>query len=475
MTTRTQNKEDDSTATAMSVLLLDEDGLATRRDFTTTDMEKSFYDLFPKQIVWVNGCAVCLRDSLGKYLDASVIRLKSLTRVAGTKMQVFVKTLNGKTITLDTGSLNVVEMLKFQIQHVEGIPLEQQRLIFNGQQLEDHRTLLSYKITDECTIHLVLRLCGGGALDQVKFADVKSTSDMEERKFSESAPKWRIVKGHMVIDGKCINPQCEAFEKRVLYNVNPQKRNGETRFSLTHDKALCPMCHTVIQPVSCGFTDCFWKIIGIRSEKNKERINTNFVEAKNEGLTVPKELAVENQVKWDFLTLITSHKGYAENDMSCAICTHWCNTTTIAATTIAPLFQFECSHVLHSTCALSMAESSLKHSLPFCCPLCRRDSLKLKSLVSTTAPLSWLSKKRNNAELPSTPAKKRKAELSSSTNNNSKEKQEIDHDSVSSSSSSIENVGSTTEHKAKIQKQKEERDARAKKREALQATTASLK
>jgi len=133
-----------------------------------------------------------------------LIMLMCMVAATASAMQIFVETLTGKYITLEVETADTIEAVKAKIQEKEGIPPEQQRLIFAGKRLEEGRTLADYKIEKEAVLRLELRIPGEEKPEKPKKEDV--SLDMPDTGDEASPWLWlALMMGSAYVMGRIGN------------------------------------------------------------------------------------------------------------------------------------------------------------------------------------------------------------------------------------------------------------------------------
>lgn len=162
-------------------------------------------------------------------------------------MRLFVKTLTGETIIFEAPQTFKIVDIKKMITLVAGTPINDQRLIYCGKQLEDGKTLSDYNIQKETTLSLALRLRGGGGMESILFNNLSQQKNLN---YSASGPRWRCVDKGLNLIGHCQNNLCSAFNHEVIIP------KGFGTFNMNKECliSICPICLEKAKDVkNCGF------------------------------------------------------------------------------------------------------------------------------------------------------------------------------------------------------------------------------
>ena len=125
-------------------------------------------------------------------------------------------------------------------------------------------------LDDKSHLYAILRVGGGGGIDM---ADISNKEGLVAKNYSNKAKKWNIITEGLNVTGICKTQGCEAYDKKVDCQI------GLGTFDLVRnaDEVRCPMCQNEIEPLTCCFCECEYKMEGKKKVNGKtERVNTDW-------------------------------------------------------------------------------------------------------------------------------------------------------------------------------------------------------
>lgn len=263
-----------------------------------------------------------------------------------------------RTLSLIVYRNDSIESVKAKIQDKEGMVPKDQILIYAGKQLEDGLTLEHYDVRRRKTIHLELRIRGGGGPFPLKFIDVTSNA-IERLTVSPWAPEWRIFDKGLTMEGLCKNTQCVAHNKKVLC------QKGYMTYNLQKDISACPMCRSAIDPIRPLYYKCVVVYNGMKSDGS--RISSPL---KKFDLLQSYKVEEAGMCEYKFLIIQVKEPGNLIIDTKTQteiMLSEWCSICHKSLQKSRAKFPSYCGHMFHQECVDKWRKVNTH------CPLCSLD------------------------------------------------------------------------------------------------------
>ncbi|KAG0269013.1 hypothetical protein DFQ27_005119 [Actinomortierella ambigua] len=237
---------------------------------------------------------------------------------------------------------NNVPMPYYLVQDREGIPCEQQRLIFAGKQLQNDCLLSDYGIREGSTLLLALYLRGGGFPPSsicVGFADMSDKGNIRTIEFSSTAPLGRVAE-----PGINVECRCECTPQYLVIC-----RKGFNIVEMTKTKLVCPNCSEShkITPVTVGFAECQYRFMGLKM--SGEQYTSEWFDVRPEDMY--QRFDPGKQVVWRRLMIQSKPRNDKDDCIVCLGVKRGVET-------------YGCGHTYHKECFSRIGE---------CCYACKFD------------------------------------------------------------------------------------------------------
>ncbi|CAF1093448.1 unnamed protein product [Rotaria sp. Silwood1] len=178
----------------------------------------------------------------------------------------------GRTFQFDVEDSTTVQQLKQLLLNKSSIKYDLEKMyLINIQNrdvlLKDEETLGYYDVQDdsEIQLHDLTKVTRNFGTIGLRFIDPSDTKSFKRTPWATEAPRWRIAGRGLCLEGICDNPQCEANGTQVIMNI------GYTTFDIVADTdattTKCPICDSFVEPITCGFNNCWWRYEGKKKEQ----------------------------------------------------------------------------------------------------------------------------------------------------------------------------------------------------------------